>query len=98
MIGKPLGKEEADAALVLALSGAVMVLAANGPRPLSLGRIVSGALSNPVPVVGGATSSHRSSSVSAPRRRQVAARGAAPGQIRGRLQTAGKEKGGGLNG
>ena len=48
MISKLLGKEEVNAALVLALSGAVTVLVANGPAPVSLGRIVSGALSNPV--------------------------------------------------
>jgi hypothetical protein len=36
MIGKPSGKEEVDAALALAFSGAAMV------------RIASGALSNPV--------------------------------------------------
>jgi hypothetical protein len=73
MIGKPSGKEEVNAALVLALSGAVMVLVANGPGPVSLGRIASGALSNPVP--GGAASTRRSSScVLAPlRQQQVAA-------------------------
>ena len=49
MIGKLLGKEEVNAALVLALSGAVMVLVARGDGPLSLGRAVSGVLSNPVP-------------------------------------------------
>ena len=49
MIGKLMRKEEINAALVLALSGAVMVLVANGPGPVSLGRIVSGTLSNPVP-------------------------------------------------
>ncbi len=52
MIGRLLSKEEVNAALVLALSGAVTVLVANGPGPVSLGRLVSGALSNPVP--GGA--------------------------------------------
>ena len=59
MIGRPLSKEEVHAALVLTLSGAVMVRVANGSGPVSLGRIVSGALSNPVP--GGATGTHRSS-------------------------------------
>ncbi len=48
MIGRLLGKEETNAAVVLALSGALMVLVANGPGPVSLGRIVSGALSDPV--------------------------------------------------
>ena len=64
MIGRLLGKEEVNAALVLALAGAVTVLVANGPGPVSLGRIVSGALSNPVP--GGVTGAYRSSSVPAP--------------------------------
>ena len=49
MIGKLLCKEEVNVALVLALSGAVMVLVAKGDGPLSLGRVVSGVLSNPVP-------------------------------------------------
>ena len=74
MIGKLLGKEEDNAALVLTLSGAVMVLVANGPGSVSLGRIASGALSNPVP--GGATGTRRSSSFSVPaplRQQQVAA-------------------------
>jgi hypothetical protein len=70
MMGKLLGKEEVNAALVVALSGAVMVLVANGPGPVSLGRIASGALSNPVPK--GAAGNRRSSSVSTPPQ-QVAA-------------------------
>lgn len=49
MIGKLFGKEEVNAALVLALSGAVMALVARGSGPLTLGRVVSGVLSNPVP-------------------------------------------------
>jgi hypothetical protein len=57
MICRLLGREEVNAALVLALSGAVTVLVASGPAPVSLGRIVSGALSNPVP--GGVTGTHR---------------------------------------
>jgi hypothetical protein len=69
MTGKPLSKEEVNAALVLALSGALVALVANGPGPVSLGRIVSGALSNPVPG-GGATGNRRSSSVPAPLRQQ----------------------------
>lgn len=48
MIGKLLSKEEVNTALVLALSGAVMVLVAKGDGPLSPGRVVSGVLSNPV--------------------------------------------------
>jgi len=70
MIGRLLSKEEVHAALVLALSGAVMVRVANGPGPVSLGRILSGALSNPVP--GGATGTHRFSAVPAPNQ-QIAA-------------------------
>ena len=49
MIGKLMNKEEVNAVLVLALSGAIAVLAARGDGPLSLGRVVSGVLSNPVP-------------------------------------------------
>jgi hypothetical protein len=49
MIGRLLGQEEVHAALVLALSGALMALVANGDGPLSLGRILTGVLSDPVP-------------------------------------------------
>ncbi|QIN82259.1 hypothetical protein GBA63_06045 [Rubrobacter tropicus] len=49
MIGKQFGKEEVNAALVLALAGAVAALAAGGGRRPSIGRLVSGVLSNPVP-------------------------------------------------
>ncbi len=70
MIGKLLGKEEVNAALVLALTGAVMVLVAKGDGPPSFGRVVAGVLSNPVP--GGASATRRSSSAPAPRRQQVA--------------------------
>ena len=52
MIGKLLGKEEFNAALVLALSGAVTVVVAKGDGALSLGRVVSKVLSNPVPMRG----------------------------------------------
>lgn len=48
-IGKLLGGEGINAAAVLALSGALIVLVAKGDGPLSLKGIVSGALSNPVP-------------------------------------------------
>lgn len=51
MFGKLFAKEETTAALVLALSGTVMVLVAKGDGPLSPRRLVSGALSNPVPRV-----------------------------------------------
>jgi hypothetical protein len=49
MFGKVLRKEEVTTALVLTLSGAIMVRVANGPGRLSLRRIVAAALSNPVP-------------------------------------------------
>lgn len=49
MIGRLFGKEEVNAALVLALSGAVMALVAKGDGPFSIGRVVSGVLSNPIP-------------------------------------------------
>ena len=49
MLANLLRGEEASAALVLALSGTVVVLASNGPGPVSLKRVASGALSNPVP-------------------------------------------------
>jgi hypothetical protein len=55
MIGKLLGKEETNAAMVLALSGALMALVAKGDGPLSLKQIVSGVLSNPIPVRGAAS-------------------------------------------
>ena len=48
MIGKLLGKE-VNAALVLALSGTVVALVANGPGRVSLKQLASGVLSNPVP-------------------------------------------------
>jgi len=64
MIGKLLGKEEVNAVLVVVLSGTIMALVTNGPRPVSLGRIVSRALSNPVS--GGAAGTRRSSFVPAP--------------------------------
>lgn len=49
MMGKPFGKEEVGAAVVLALSGAVVALVSRGDGPLSPGRFVSGVLSNPIP-------------------------------------------------
>lgn len=49
MIAKLMGKEEVNAALAVAITGAIAVLAAKGDGPLSLGRVVSGVLSNPVP-------------------------------------------------
>jgi hypothetical protein len=55
MINELFSKEEVNAALVLALSGAVMALVAKGDGPPSLGRVVSGVLSNPVPGVAAVT-------------------------------------------
>lgn len=49
MIGRLMDKEVVNAALVLALSGTVAALVANGPGRVSLGRAVSGVLSNPIP-------------------------------------------------
>lgn len=49
MIGQLMGKEEVNAAMVLALSGALVALVAKGEGPLSFGRLVSGVLSNPAP-------------------------------------------------
>jgi hypothetical protein len=71
MLSKLLNSEKANTTLVIALSGTIMALVANGPGPVSLGRMVSGALSNPVP--GGAAGTRRSSYVPAPRQQQVAA-------------------------
>ncbi len=48
-IGNLLANEGINAAAVLALSGTLVVLAAKGDGPVSLKRIVSGVLSNPVP-------------------------------------------------
>ena len=44
-----LGNEEVNAALVMALSGTIMALVAKGDGPVSLKKVVSGALSNPIP-------------------------------------------------
>jgi hypothetical protein len=49
MFGKLLGGEEINATLVMALSGTLMMLVAKGDGPISLKRLVSGTLSNPVP-------------------------------------------------
>ena len=49
MIGRLLSNEESNAALVVALSGAVAVLVARSGGPLSAGRLLSAVLSNPVP-------------------------------------------------
>jgi len=52
MIGKLTNNEGANAFLVVALSGTIAALAAKGPGRASLGRILSGVLSNPVPRAG----------------------------------------------
>ena len=49
MLGKLLSREKTRSALIIALSGTVVVLMDNGPGAVSLKRIVSVALSNPVP-------------------------------------------------
>lgn len=49
MIGKLLGNEGINAAMVVALSGTVIALVAKGDGPVSLKSVVSGVLSNPVP-------------------------------------------------
>ena len=48
MIGK-LICSEANTVAVVALSGTIVALVASGPGIPSLGRILSGALSNPIP-------------------------------------------------
>ena len=52
MIDKLTTNEGANAFLVVALSGTIAALAAKGPGRASLGRILSGVLSNPVPRTG----------------------------------------------
>jgi hypothetical protein len=49
MFGKLLGSEEINATMVMALSGTLMMLVAKGDGPVSLKRLVSETLSNPVP-------------------------------------------------
>jgi hypothetical protein len=49
MIGRLLGSEELNTATVLALSGTIVVLMTKGEGSVSLKRIVSSVLSNPVP-------------------------------------------------
>ncbi len=49
MIDELLPREETSWALVLTLSGTIAVLIAHGSGAVSLKRVVSGALSNPVP-------------------------------------------------
>jgi hypothetical protein len=52
MIDKLTTDEGANAFLVVVLSGTIAALAAKGPGRASLGRILSGVLSNPVPRTG----------------------------------------------
>jgi hypothetical protein len=52
MIGKLTNNEGANAFLVVALSGTIAALAARGPGRASIGRMLSGVLSNPVPRAG----------------------------------------------
>jgi hypothetical protein len=52
MIGKLTTNEGANAFLVVALSGTIAALAAKGPGRASLGRVLWGVLSNPVPRTG----------------------------------------------
>jgi hypothetical protein len=49
MIGKLMANGEASTVLVVALSGTIAVLVANGPGRRSFGRVLSGCLSNPIP-------------------------------------------------
>ena len=63
-IYKLLSNEGINAAAVMALSGTLMVMVAKGDGPLSLGRVSSGVLSNPVPK--GAPGNRRYSSDAAP--------------------------------
>ena len=49
MLDEALHREEKSSALMLALSGTIVVVMANGPGAISLKRVVSVALSNPAP-------------------------------------------------
>ena len=49
MIGTLIKSGEASGVLVVALSGTIAVLVANGPGKRSLGRVLSGCLGNPIP-------------------------------------------------
>jgi hypothetical protein len=52
MIGRLFANDAANAVLVVALSGTIATLVAHGPGRASLGRVLSGVLSNPVPLPG----------------------------------------------
>lgn len=58
MFDRLFAKEETTAALVLALSGSIMVLVAKGNSPLSPDRLLAGVLSNPVPRAGDREAGH----------------------------------------
>ena len=49
MIGTLMKSGEVSGLLVVALSGTIAVLVANGPDQRSFGRVLSGCLSNPIP-------------------------------------------------
>ncbi len=53
MIRRLLGSEKVGAAVVLALSGAVVVLVSREAAPSSPGRLLVGVLSNPIPRAAG---------------------------------------------
>jgi hypothetical protein len=55
MIRRLLGNEEVGAAVVLALSGAVVVLVSRGAGSPLTGRLLAGVLSNPIPRGAGPT-------------------------------------------
>ncbi len=63
-IDKLLSNEGINAAVVMVLSGTLMVMMARGDGPLSLGRVLSDVLSHSVPM--GASGYRRYSSVAAP--------------------------------
>ena len=50
MIGRLLNSEGSSAVFVVVLTGTIAVLAARGTRPASPGYLLSGVLSNPIPV------------------------------------------------
>ena len=54
MIGRLMTSEATGAVAVVALSGTIAALAAKGPGRATFGGILSGVLSNPVPVKPGA--------------------------------------------
>ncbi len=53
MIRRLLGSEKVGAAVMLALSGAVVVLVSRGAAPSSPRRLLVGVLSNPIPRAAG---------------------------------------------